>query len=145
MNDIKKFSLVKPTINTPFHIDFAWWKHNDNNWRIFLRSCLCAEHQDVFSGTSDETWIDFIDPETAEVQRMDGLQHILMTHCSLQPDFLTNTTSTVDLVFRVLFARGNSPNTPLELSTEINRPPETILRTLAGIQVYKGIRPCNYG
>ena len=25
----KRFSLVKPTVNTPFHIDFEWWRQND--------------------------------------------------------------------------------------------------------------------
>ena len=32
----KKFSLVKPSIETPFHIDFEWWKETDSNWRVFL-------------------------------------------------------------------------------------------------------------
>lgn len=144
MNDVKRFSLVKPTIDTPFHIDFAWWKNSDNNWRVYLYSCLCAEHQAAFTNLSDDIWIDFIDPETAEVQRLDGLQHILMTHCSRQPDFLTSISSMVDLVFRVLLARGNEPITPQELAKELNRPAETILKTLAGVQVYKGLRPCQF-
>jgi hypothetical protein len=29
----------------------------------------------------------------------------------------------------------------IELGKAINRPPDTILRTLSGMQVYKGIRP----
>jgi hypothetical protein len=33
---IQRPSLIKPNLNTPFHIDFSWWKENDNNWRIFL-------------------------------------------------------------------------------------------------------------
>lgn len=142
MNDIKRFSLVKPTIDTPFHIDFTWWKTSDNNWRVYLFSCLCSQHQQSMDKTSDDIFIDFVDPSTAEIHRLDGLQNILMTHCSRQPDFLTTTSSTVDLVFRILLARDNKSITPRELAEELDRSPETILRTLAGTQVYKGIRPC---
>jgi len=142
MNDIKRFSLVKPTVETPFHIDFAWWKNHDSNWRVYLFSYLCPEHQAAFEKSPSDIMVDFIDPETAEIHQFDGLQHVLMTHCVQQADFLTSTSSIVDLVFRILLARGNTPITPRDLSVEVNRPAETILRTLSGSQVYKGIRPC---
>ena len=35
---VKRFSLVKPTLQTPFHIDFRWWKQNERDWHVFLRS-----------------------------------------------------------------------------------------------------------
>lgn len=85
--------------------------------------------------------IDWIDPDTAEVFSVDGLQHTLMTHCARQPDFLTLTTSLVDSVFRIFLANGNTPLTPTQLGEVTHRPPETILRTLSGSTVYKGIRP----
>jgi hypothetical protein len=47
----------------------------------------------------------------------------------------------VDAVFRTLLANGNEPMTPLDISDVTNRPAETILRTIAGPQVYKGVRP----
>ncbi len=31
-------SLVKPTIDTPFKIDFDWWMNHDRDWRVYLRS-----------------------------------------------------------------------------------------------------------
>ncbi|HOD06163.1 MAG TPA: hypothetical protein PKH92_14050 [Anaerolineaceae bacterium] len=136
-----RFSLVKPTTQTPFHIDFTWWKDHDSNWRVYLLSCLCEEHQAAYQNLEGETWIDWIDPETAEVQTLDGLQHILVTHCARQPEFVTNFTTVVDGVFRVLLAAGNTPMAPAELAEKLDRPAETILRTLAGPQVYKGIRP----
>ena len=91
-----RFSLVKPTTQTPFHIDFTWWKDHDSNWRVYLLSCLCEEHQAAYQNLEGETWIDWIDPETAEVQTLDGLQHILVTHCARQPEFVTNFTTVVD-------------------------------------------------
>lgn len=141
MNDVKKFSLVKPTLDTPFQIDFDWWKQHDNNWRVYLYSYLCPEHHELFANSNEEVWIDWVDPDTAEVQLVDGLQHVLITHCAKQPDFVTRTTTLVDSVFRLLLANGNNPMTPRELGEAINRPPDTILRTLAGVTVYKGIRP----
>lgn len=137
----RKFSLVRPTVDTHFHIDFDWWMKNDNNWRVYLHDCLCSEHQAAYSNYEESEMVDWVDPNTAEVQSVDGLQHILMTHCAKQPDFLNNTSSLVDAVFRVLLADGNQPLTPKELAEKVNRPAETILRTLAGPVVYKGLRP----
>lgn len=141
MQEVKRFSLVKPTPTTPFHINFDWWKNQDKNWRVYLFSYLCPEHQSAYQDSSSTTMIDWIDPDTAEVFSVDGLQHTLMTHCARQPDFLTLTTSLVDSVFRIFLANGNTPLTPTQLGEVTHRPPETILRTLSGSTVYKGIRP----
>jgi hypothetical protein len=144
MIDPKRFSLVKPTPDTPFHIDFAWWKQHDNNYRVYLHDCLCQEHRELYINLDDESWIDSINPETAEIKRVDGLQHVLITHCARQPGFLTLNTTLVDAVFRTFLANGNKPMSPNDLGVQINRPGETILRTLAGPQIYKGLRPCHY-
>lgn len=141
MNDVKRFSLVKPTIDTPFHIDFDWWKDTDHNWRVYLLSYLCPEHQTAFSNTQEDIYIDWVDANTAEVRTVDGLQHVLIHHCAQAPDFVTTNTTMVDAVFRVLLAHGNEPMTPNQLGGEINRPADTILRTLSGPRVYKGLRP----
>jgi hypothetical protein len=141
MSDIKRFSLIKPTVKTPFYIDFDWWKRTDNNWRVLLLDSLCPEHRAAFADLAENECIDWIDPDTAEVQSVDGLQHILITHCARQEGFLTEHTMMVDAVFRTLLANGNIPMTPIELSSALGKPAETILRTLAGPQVYRGIRP----
>lgn len=141
MTEAKRSSLVKPTLNTPFQIDFDWWKEHDNNWRVFLQSYLCPEHQATFAAADAQTTIDWVDPETAEIRIVDGLQHTLMSHCAKQEDFVTSYTTMVDAVFRVLLAHGNEPMTPVQLGEIIQRPPDTILRLFSGLQVYKGIRP----
>jgi hypothetical protein len=86
--------------------------------------------------------VDWVDPDTAEVQQVDGLQHVLITHCAKEPDFISERTALVDAVFRIFLANGNTPLTPVELAERLGRPPETILRTLSGMRVYKGLRPC---
>jgi hypothetical protein len=139
----KRFSLVKPTVNTPFHVDFEWWKKNERDWHVYLRSLLCADHQEIFANVEEGEMIDWVDPTTAEVKPVDGIQNALMTHCVKQPDFLTEQTAMVEAVFRLFLTNGNIPMTSQELGKRLNRPPETILRTLAGPRVYKGLRPFN--
>jgi hypothetical protein len=143
MMETKHFSLVKPTVSTPFHIDFEWWKQHDNNWKVYLHGCLCIEHQELFKDIDSDSLIDTIDPVTAEIHQVDGIQQVLINHCAQQPDFITDHTTLVDTVFRLFLSNTNTPLTPNELGEHIHRPPDTILRTLAGPVVYKGIRPCN--
>jgi len=64
-----------------------------------------------------------------------------MTHCVKQPDFLTQQTALVEAVFRLFLSNGNVPMSSNNLGAKLNRPPETILRTLVGARVYKGIKP----
>ncbi len=142
MSEVKRFSLIKPTVKTPFHVDFTWWKQHDNNWRVFLQSYLCPEHQEAYAGINTGQDVDWIDPETAEVTTVDGLLHILITHCARQPGFMDEHTALVDAVFRTFMASGNQPMTPEQMASKLGRPAEMILRTLAGPTVYKGIRPC---
>ena len=70
-------SLIKPNLETPFHVDFDWWKQNENDWHVHLRSLLCAEHRDKLANMPTGTMIDYIDPDTGEVRLMDGLQQVI--------------------------------------------------------------------
>ena len=134
-------SLLKPTAKTPFHIDFDWWKQNENDWHVFLRSLLCTEHQEAFANIEEGEMIDWIDPQTAEVKQVDGIQHALMSHCALQPDFANARTALVEAVFRTFIVNGNVPMSADELGKKLGRPADTILRTIAGPRVYRGLRP----
>jgi len=137
----KLSSLLKPTIETPFHIDFDWWKDHDRSWRVHLRSCLCGEHQEMYADLSGDEKVDWIDPETAEVQMVDGLQHILISHCAQEESFITEQTTLTEALFRVFLSNGNQPLSPVELAEILNRPPQKILQTISGPRVYRGIRP----
>ena len=142
MVEVKRQSLVKPRLDTPFHIDFDWWRQNDRDWHVYLKSFLCPEHQETFAEMDISEKVDWIDPETAEVQQVEGLQHVLITHCARQPSFITQHTSLVDSIFRTFLANGNTPLTAEELSLQLGRDAQTILRTISSKRVYKGIRPC---
>lgn len=137
----KRFSLVKPTLQTPFHIDFEWWMQHDRDWRIYLRGYLSPEDQELFDENAASTLVDLVDPETAEVHQVDGLQHLLITRYANREDFITETTSLVEAIFRLFLSNGNTPLTAEELAERLGRHPRTILRTLSGPRVYKGVRP----
>ncbi|MBN2551039.1 MAG: hypothetical protein JXB15_17895 [Anaerolineales bacterium] len=142
MVEVKRMSLVKPTTKTPFHIDFDWWQQNDRDWRVYLRNFLCPEHQLAYADVDEFEQVDWVDPETAEVNRLDGLQHILITHCAKQQTFITQQTTLVDSVFRLFLANGNQPMSPEHLAELLGRDANIILKTLSGVRVYKGLRPC---
>lgn len=131
---------IKPTIETEFHIDYDWWARDERDLHVYLLSHLPPEQQAYFSEQQEDTTIDWIDPQTAEVKKMDGIQ-VALQDASQSENFISQQTSLVDAVFRVFLANGNQPLTPLELGEKINRQPRMILRTLSGTRVYKGLRP----
>ncbi|OGO31264.1 MAG: hypothetical protein A2136_06960 [Chloroflexi bacterium RBG_16_54_11] len=143
--DVKRASRVRPTIQTPFHIDFNWWQLRDRDWRVFLQSLLCPDHQQAFAELPEDHMVDFVDPQTAEVQRVDGLQHVLITHCAKRDGFISPRTTLVDAIFRIFMANGNIPMTPMELSQESGRSSDLILRVLTGERIYRGLRPVMEG
>lgn len=133
---------IKPTLNTKFHIDMEWWAQSGRDFRIFLRSQLCPRCQERFASHVATEMVDWVDPETAEVKRTDALWQTLRMECAQAPDYINDRLPLVSAVFRVFLANANAPLSPLELHQYIPwKSPEVILRTLAGPQVYLGIRP----
>ena len=134
--------LVKPTLETRFHIDYSWWQRDGRDLRAYMISHLSPEQRERFTKAGDqpEVEIDRVDPETGEVTRVDSLR-LALQDAARSPEYLADHVTLVDAVFRVFIANGNKPMTPVELGAQINRPPMTILRTLAGQVVYRGLRP----
>lgn len=138
---IPSTSLVKPTLDTRFHIDYEWWERSGEDLRLYMLQHLCEAHRQELADNEPQGEVDWVDPETGEVKRVNHLYYTLLRHCSQQPDYITERTSLVDAVFRALLAVGNRPLTPVELASYIHRPADMILRTLSGRTVYKGLRP----
>lgn len=131
---------VKPTLDTKFHIEYDWWERSEQDLRVNMIAQLSAEQQEFFSEYSSEEESDWIDPDTAEVLRVDALRMALQEAAN-DEEFFQPPTSLVNAVFRVFLTNGNAPMSPNELAEKIGRPAMTVLRTLTGRQVYKGIRP----
>lgn len=140
-----RLRLVKPTLQTPFHIDFEWWKQNDRSWQVYLKSYLSEELQESLRTAGEDQLIDIIDPETAEVHQVEALQHLLITHYANRDDFITESTSVAESIFRLLLSNGNAPLTAVDLGEKLGRDPKMVLQMLSGPRVYKGIRPMLVG
>lgn len=136
-------NLVKPTSETRFHIDYEWWERSGQDLRLYMMGHLCEAHRETFTTTpdADSPVLDWVDPVSGQVTRVGRLTYALLTHCSQQPDYITERTSLVDAVFRTLLAAGNRPMTPVEMAERTGRTADMILRTLSGKTIYKGLRP----
>lgn len=137
----KPSALIKPTLDTRFHIDYEWWERETNEeLHTYLLSHLLSEQRDRLSQNPENTLIDYVDPDTGEVLQLDQVG-LAIQEAIKDPNFINPHTSLVDSIFRVFLSNGNTPLTPRELGSLIDKPPAIILRTLSGTRVYKGIRP----
>lgn len=132
--------LLKPTVDTKFHIDYDWWEREKEDLRSYLLTHLPPEKRDYFQTLEEMRVMDYIHPETGEVFRLDEL-HLALQEAARAADFINSQTSLVDSIFRVFLANGNTPRSPHELAQDTGRDANTILRTVGGIKIYKGIRP----
>lgn len=132
--------VIKPMLDTKFHIDHEWWERSEEDYRQYLLTHLSPEMRDLLGRKETYETFDYIHPETGEVNQRDELDAALMD-AARQPDFINPQTSLIDSVFRVFIANGNEPRTPRELGVETGRNAETILKTLGGLRIYKGLRP----
>jgi hypothetical protein len=136
---------VRPTLDTKFHIDFDWWEEEGRNFRVHLLSHLCAECQSRYQNYQEADLVDWIDADTAEVTQVDGLWHSLRSCCRLKPDYANELTPLTTAIFRTFLANGNEPLSASELGDRLERPAETILRTIGGFRVYNGVKPVRQG
>lgn len=140
MQPVKPTFLFKPTLDSKFHIDYEWWERGEEDLKPYLLTHLPPEKRDALINVNQEQRVDYVDPHTGEVFRLDALG-LALREASQQADFINPQTSLVDSVFRVFLANGNSPRSPRELAIDTGRDANTILKTLGGTKIYKGIRP----
>jgi len=131
-----------PTVDSRFHIDLEWWRRNSRDIRVYLKELLCDQCRTDYARYEGEEEIDWVDEQTGEVKRVDGLWHIIRTCCSLKPGFVQPGSPIVDAIFLTLVANGNRPLSVRELHELVDRrPPAALLRILTAGRVYMGIRP----
>jgi len=133
--------FIKPTLDTPFHIDYEWWARQGLDLNVQLQAHLCAEHREAYAGQRLGEKIDWVDLETCQVNQVDGLQYVITTHCSKEPGYLLQAPTLLEGVFRVFLSNGNRPISPRMMAPLIGQRPEQILRVLVGRSSPKGLRP----
>ena len=132
---------VKPTLDTKFHINFAWRAKQGNKFKVQLRGQACPECLADYEAAEAQTF-DWIDPESGEVFQIDLLWHLIYKHCGQNPDFIEETMPLTTAIFRAFIANNNSPLTADEIHEIVKQKSASlILRTVGGHKVYQGIRP----
>lgn len=133
---------VKPTLDTKFHIDFAWWQKQSQSLGAYLQGHSCPEAKAAQANQNQNHTFDWVNAETGEVFQIDILWHLIHTHCSQQPNFIDENIPLTRAIFRLFISNDNTPLTPLEIHEQLQKKnPDLILRTIGGHQVYEGIRP----
>jgi len=134
--------VLRPTIDSKFHIDFKWWEKQNKDIRVFMRELLCPESAEAVAAAPVDQTVDIVDPVTAEVTRVDAMWEAIRSCCSQKPDYITAETPILDSIFRVFLANGNQPLSIRELHERLGKSsPDVILRILTRGQVYMGIKP----
>ncbi|MFN2221207.1 MAG: hypothetical protein ACK2UH_01530, partial [Candidatus Promineifilaceae bacterium] len=70
--------LMRPTLDTKFHIDYDWWDQSDLDLKTYLYSRLeISDDSSLEMGVEN---VDLVDPDTGEVRQVDGFQYALQTY-----------------------------------------------------------------
>jgi len=133
----------RPTLDTPFYIDWGWWKEHESNYRFYLYEQLCDACRQRFSMDEDAVAVDWIDDATAEVtQNADAWLICLMKHCVNDPAYVSRELPLAAAIFRTLLVNNNKAMTPRQLHEQLKwRDARTILKIIGGRKVHYGIRP----
>jgi len=134
--------VARPDTKTLFHIDPGWFEKSGRDLRDEMHSALCDECRAVYPTPADARPVDRVEPQTAEVTRVDALWECLADHCGRQPGFITLATPLTTAIFRALLTNGNNPMSPEQLHKHIGKSnPAAILRLLLGAEIQNGIVP----
>jgi hypothetical protein len=133
--------FIKPTLDTPFHIDYNWWVEQGLDLNVQLLQHLSPELREVYTGQRLGDKIDLIDWETGEVRQVEGLQYLIATRCSKDPGYIMQAPTLLEAIFRAFLSNGNHPLTPRALAPLVGHTSEQVLRVLSGSIVRKGLRP----
>ncbi len=132
----------KLNTDTKFWIDFGWWEGQSRNFRLCLHELLCADCKRTYPEHERTEEIDWIDPRTAEVKRVDALWQSIRACCRHKPDYITPSMPLTMRTLRALVANDNTPLSARELYERSGKgSAETILRILTGERIYYGIVP----
>jgi len=133
--------FIKPTLDTPFHIDYNWWAEQGLDLNVQLLQHLSPELREVYTGQRLGDKIDLIDWDTGEVRQVEGLQYLIETRCSKEPGYIMQAPTLLEAIFRAFLSSGNRPLTPRALAPLVGHTSEQVLRVLSGRTVRKGLRP----
>lgn len=137
-----KFLRAQPMISTFFHIDWDWFERNNLSAIGMIRHQLSQTYQERFADGLKVKEIDYVDPETAEVLRIDNMREAILAHCQWEPDYISTEMPLAQSIFRIFLANNNQQQTVIQLAERLGRrDTRTILRALTASGVQYGIVP----
>ena len=136
------FKVLRPTSDTPFHVDWGWFERNNLNAESFVRNQLCYSCHQKFADGYPVEEVDYVHPETGEVTRMDSLRESILAHCQFEPSYLNEDTPIAQAILRLFLANGNQPLTPKAMAQRLGRhDTQGIVRLLTASGVQNGVVP----
>ncbi len=132
--------LSKPTVETKFYIDYSWWEQSRDDLNVYLLTHLTQEQQQQLEARDLREVFDYVHPESGEVFQLDAIG-VAIREAARRDDFIGGKMALIDSVFRALLFKGNQPLSVRELAAITGREASTILKTIGGLRVYRGIRP----
>jgi hypothetical protein len=136
------FARLRPTLDTPFQIDWQWFRQKGIDLNSKRLAHLCQQCRSQFQPGDSVDTLDWIDPASGEVFQVDAISEAIMSHCQWKPDYISSATPVMTGVFRALLANNNRPMTVAQLAQRLGRTdPDTLLRVLTSGPVKEGIVP----
>lgn len=137
-----RFRLARPTVNSYFHVDWDWFRRNKLGIKSLVHNQLCPQCLREFSEGVEVQDVDYIDPETGEVFKINNLWEAILAHCQWQPNYLDNNMPLNQRILRVFLASNNEPMTVKALARELGLyDPNFLLRVLMASGVQNGVVP----
>ena len=132
--------LIKPTVETKFYIDYNWWIDSRDDLQAYLLTHLTRDQQQALAQRDLKEVFDYVHPETGEVLQLDTIG-MAIKESSQRADFISDHIGLIDSVFRALLVNSDKPLSALELAEITGRNADTIVKTIGGVRIYRGIRP----
>lgn len=137
---IRPGGLAKPTLDTKYYIDYEWWRTSSEDLRSNLLRQVPPEFKEAVLAEPEDREMDYIDPKTGRVSRVNPLQFALKAAAE-NAEYLSEDVSLADVIFRVLLIRDNAPISSRELAALTGREEDKIFGLLKSPRVLYGLRP----
>lgn len=134
-----RFGLARPTVDTPFHVDWSWFERNQLDSEQVIRDQLCPACARRLVGEEPQD-VDAVDLATGEIRMTDSLREAISAHCQWQPGYLSIEQPLAQVLLRLFLANHNQPQSVTEIARRIGRhDDDQLLRLLVSGTVRNGI------
>ena len=135
-------TITRADTKTLFHIDLEWFAKNGRDMRGEMHGAFCDECRGYYPSLESTRAVDRVNPQTAEVTRVDALWECLVDHCGLLPTFIPPALPLKTAVFRAFLANANRPLSSEQLYKRLGKSNAAgILKVLTTGEIENGILP----